>query len=219
MAADSRAVKMVAALLECFFITESANLKKKVDRIPCAALLATSKQVTTECPLNTLGIHPSLPPFQLLYTPTPNKPMRLNTAPQKYEKNICRLTLVSKFFFIVTSLNTLANDGNDMNIRVYIIAIGDIAASSWSAMCHLLYGGGEARATPSGPGGAPSVATVLPAPPPKLSFIWFTVTPSTSSANASHCMTLNRLRVIVLRSTAIMSTFRLASMRTVVGEK
>ena len=58
MAADSRAVKMVAALLECFFITESANLKKKVDRIPCAALLATSKQVTTECPLNTLGIHP-----------------------------------------------------------------------------------------------------------------------------------------------------------------
>ena len=136
-------------MLECFFITESANLKKKVDRTPCAALLATSKQVTMECPLNTLGIHPSLPPFQLLYTPTPNKPMRLNTAPQKYEKNICRLTLVSKFFFIVTSLNTLANDGNDMNIAVYISAIGDIAASSWSTMCHLLCGGGDGEATPS----------------------------------------------------------------------
>ena len=48
MTADSRAVNIVAALLLCFFITESANLKKKVDSTPCAALFATSTQVTME---------------------------------------------------------------------------------------------------------------------------------------------------------------------------
>ena len=121
-------------------------------------------------------------------------------------------------------MNTLATDGNDMNISVYTSATGDIAASSCSTMCHLVDGGGVrarggARARPSGPGGAAIGAGCAIDDPPQHTLIWFTVTPNTNSASASHCMTLNRRRVIVLSSTAITSTFRFASMRTVVGEK
>ena len=48
--ADANPVSIVATVEEYFFKIVSANLKKNADRIPCAALIATSSIVTVLWP-------------------------------------------------------------------------------------------------------------------------------------------------------------------------
>lgn len=73
--ADAMPVKIVATVEEYFFRIVSAYLKKKEDKIPCAALLHIRNMVALECPCR---ISKLLGP---LTTVVPSIARKLNIAP------------------------------------------------------------------------------------------------------------------------------------------
>jgi hypothetical protein len=78
-AADAMPVNIVATVEEYFFKIVSAYLKKKEDRIPCAALFNIRSMVALECPSK---ISKLLGPVTMV---VPRMAKKLNMAPYPYK--------------------------------------------------------------------------------------------------------------------------------------
>jgi hypothetical protein len=74
-AADAMPVNIVATVDEYFFKIVSAYLKKKDDKIPCAALFSIKNMVALECPCRMSKLPGPL------YITVPSIPRKLNIAP------------------------------------------------------------------------------------------------------------------------------------------